>query len=182
MIPTTVISQLRCTGAQCLCAYSFSSQNAQSPEAPMPLQMTIKRLPLSWCLLVLGLCHTSRTSAKNNSVILQMTSRKWPHTPHFPTHIVSMGTLGKKILLREFAGTHFRPGGPGLHCTVLEVWFPGVAGIHLRPIVPYELLPREGTNTERCWRLAGTKCPDASSTLTSNYWRQKPQSSRCHVI
>ena len=123
LIPTTVISQLRCTGAQCLCTYSFSSQNAQSPEAPTPLQMTMKRLPLSRCLLVLGLCHTSRTSAKNNSVILQMTSRKWSHTPHFPTHIVSMGTLGKKILLREFTGTHFRPGGPGLHCTVLEVWF-----------------------------------------------------------
>lgn len=112
-----------------LCVYSWSSQNVRSPEAPTPLQMTMKRLPLSRYLLALGLCHTLRTSAKNNSVILQTTSQKWRHTPHFPTQIVSIGSLGKRFLLGdhefrgEFAGTHFRHGDPGLHCMVLEDWF-----------------------------------------------------------
>lgn len=159
-----------------------------------PLQMTIKRLRFSRCLLALGLCHTSRTSAKKDSVILQMTSPEMTaHSAFFNPHYLNRGS-GEDISPREPQVSR------GACRNTLPIWrsqsslydtgslvpveglFPGVVGIHLQPIAPLDMLLGKRTDVERCWRLAGTRCPDASSTLTSNYWRQEPQSSRCHLI
>lgn len=162
MIPTTVISQLRCTGPIPYNRQSSAhpAEAHRSPEAPTPLQVTMKRLPLSRCLLALGLCHTSRTSSDQTPEMTAHSAFPNPHCLHGDSEeeISPRGPrISRGVRRNTFPTWRSR-------ASIVRYWKTGSGGgtvswgcRNIFAAYSYlDLLLGERTDAERCWRLAGT--------------------------